>query len=153
MRVSRGLNASNVVEIVTRLVFLFLHSGEGKKCFHCCAKIILRNCWRLLGDTEQILASDSFHRSSLSTGQAGDGRAQVAAAELPATAAAMIITSWLGMSRPWTAPTQMPPKHFSKASRTIALWRSSRSTTREKKRRAPERYRITRQDGTERVIS
>jgi hypothetical protein len=36
------------------------------------------------------------------------------------------------MSHPWTAPTQMPAKHFSKASRTIALWRSSRSTTREK---------------------
>jgi hypothetical protein len=67
VRVSRGLNASNVVEIVTRLVFLFLHSGEGKKCFHCCAKIILRNCWRLLGDTEQILASESFRHSSLPT--------------------------------------------------------------------------------------
>jgi hypothetical protein len=65
MRVSRGFNASNVVEIVTRLVFLFLHSGEGKKCFRCCAKIILRNCWCLLGDTGQILARDSFHHSSL----------------------------------------------------------------------------------------
>jgi len=50
-------------------VFLLLHSGEGKKCFYCCAKIILRNCWRLLGDTEQILAGDSFHRPNLPTGK------------------------------------------------------------------------------------
>jgi hypothetical protein len=74
-------------------VFLFLHSGEGKKCFHHGAKLILRNCWRLLGDTEQILASNSFHRCSLLAGkQPPAARKRLSAAHAPATAAAMIIT-------------------------------------------------------------
>src|SRR5215469_5155663 len=64
-------------------VFLLLHSGEGKKCFHCYAEIILRNCWRLLGDTEQILAGDSFHRPSLPNWQAGGGCAQAIAPRPP----------------------------------------------------------------------
>src|SRR5262245_11878123 len=150
MPVSRGFNASNVVEIVTRLVLLFLHSGEGKPL------LCQDNPWQLLASSGRYrtnpsratvfiipifrLPSRRWPRTSRRSGSTrdcrGDDHHELA-----------------GKSRPWTAPPQMPPKHFSKASGTIALWRSSRSTTREKSVRAPARYHITRQDGTERVIS
>ena len=73
------------------------------------------NPWQLLASSGRYRTNPrerQFSPFQSSDCQAGDGRAQVAAADLPATAAAMIITSWVGMSRPWTAPIQMPPKHF-----------------------------------------
>src|SRR5215472_482417 len=118
MRVSRGLNASNVVEIVTRLVFLFLHSGEGKKCFHCSAKIILRNCWRLLGDTEQILADDSFHPPNLPTGKRAVAARKRSRSDRRGNDHHTL--GRLAWSAP-TQPTQVRSKHFRKASRTITL--------------------------------
>ena len=92
-------------------MFLFLHSQEGKKCFHDCAKIILRiagvfSAIRNKSSRATVFTIPVFRLPSRRwprTSRRGGS---------PATAAAMIITSWVGMSRPWTAPIQMPPKHF-----------------------------------------
>src|SRR5262245_44008313 len=146
MRVSRGLNASNVVEIVTRLVSLFLHSGEGKKCFHCSAKIILRNCWRLLGDTEQILADDSFHPPNLPTGK----RRWPRASDRAATAAAMIITRWAGLRGRRRLSRLKCGQSISAKLQGQSRW-SSRSTTRGK-RRAPGHDHLAGQHGTRRYL-
>src|SRR5262249_4388944 len=66
VRVGRAPNASNDIENVTSRVSILALSGR-QEVFPCLCKDNPSYCWRLLCDTEQILASDSFHALGLPT--------------------------------------------------------------------------------------
>src|SRR5215471_11129822 len=60
VRVGRAPNASNDIENVTSRVSILALSGR-QEVFPRLCKDNPSHCWHLLCDTEQILASDSFH--------------------------------------------------------------------------------------------
>jgi hypothetical protein len=72
VRVGRAPNASNDIENVTSRVSILALSGT-QEVFPLLCKDHPSHCWRLLCDTEQILASGSFHPLGLPTLQAGGG--------------------------------------------------------------------------------
>src|SRR5215470_6594910 len=72
VRVGRAPNASNDIENVTSRVFILALSGR-QEVFPLLCKDNPSRCWRLLCDTEQILASASFSHSRCSNMQAGGG--------------------------------------------------------------------------------
>ena len=65
-RVGRAPNASNDIENVTSRVSILALSGR-QEVFPRLCKDNHSHCWHLLCDTEQILASDSFHALGLPT--------------------------------------------------------------------------------------
>jgi hypothetical protein len=66
VRVGRAPNASNDIENVTCRVSILALSGT-QEVFPLLCKDNPSHCWRLLCDTEQILASGSFHTVGLLT--------------------------------------------------------------------------------------
>lgn len=66
-------------------MFLFLHSQEGKKCFHDCAKIILRIAGIFSAIQNKSSRAISFHAVDLPTCKQAAAHERFPAANAPAT--------------------------------------------------------------------
>jgi hypothetical protein len=83
VRVGRAPNASNDIENVTSSVSILALSGT-QEVFPLLCKDNPSHSWRLLCDTEQILASGSFHTLGLLTCKQAAAHKRLPAADLPA---------------------------------------------------------------------